>query len=663
MADKSTDVVQTAYEIDYPKKPIACVLSSTKAASGSIKPHLIYTHGAGGTLRSDAIANFAEGFSSSGLSILCFQGNMNLQSRVKMFKAVMEDQKQDEPTCIGGRSMGARAAIMASPENMRHLVLVSYPLHTDTEVRDQILLDIPEEAKVVFISGEHDSMCRISRLDAVRKHMKCKTYRVVVQGADHDMTVKPKAATKAVGIKTGQVVAEWLRLSTDSAGYEGRISWNTETEEAEWTGWLDDMNSLYNYPSPLPLTSIDNGNMPNIGLDLFRPIMYAPPVYTPAMSMNRPVVQQPAQQHPTAATRKRGRDPQAAHHDNGQTQQPAAATKERAPDWRLVLRDPNDPSKGRRLRTVEELLALNDYTSDEAAAKGRDSSLLKYMRSIPQDLPIAEQWKEYDRRILENSRPGRRPKAKAPEEPEERPKKKRATARRRPVNEVNAGPTSPPITPTRAMAIGGNGNIVAQMGFHEQQVLPTPPPPPPNYAPNGNFISQVPSYQQQVPQQVLLPPRPPPPTYASNGNVFAQMPLYQQQVHPPPPPSTYAPIGTVFAPMPLYQQPALTTPPLLDDADILLASLDEHELEKNGWVFLLTVSIGEHWTADHDCQETAQNPLWDPEFGCFRMGTAFHEWMVNELNIIYDTEPAKRLMKNAKLVNNGYSGMAIQLTP
>ncbi|KAL8701835.1 MAG: hypothetical protein Q9201_004695 [Fulgogasparrea decipioides] len=237
MADLSTDVVQKAYEIDYPKKSIVCVLSSTKTAERSINPDLIFTHGAGGTVHSDVIANFAEGFASSGLSILCFQGNMNLQSRVKMFRAVIEDQKQGEPTCIGGRSMGARAAIMASPENMHHLVLVSYPLHTDTEVRDEILLNIPREAKVIFISGEHDSMCQISRLDAIRKHMKCKTYRVIVEGADHGMMVKPKAATKPVGIKTGQVVAKWLRLSIDSAGCEGRISWNTETEEAEWTGW------------------------------------------------------------------------------------------------------------------------------------------------------------------------------------------------------------------------------------------------------------------------------------------------------------------------------------------------------------------------------------------------------------------------------------------
>ncbi|KAL8701836.1 MAG: hypothetical protein Q9201_004696 [Fulgogasparrea decipioides] len=301
-----------------------------------------------------------------------------------------------------------------------------------------------------------------------------------------------------------------------------------------------DLNSLYENSNPSRLASVNNSNVPNVGMEhqLFQPIMYAPPVNAPAplsqlpQSSNQAVVQGSAQQDSIAPTRRRGRDYQAADHDNGQTRQPATPIKERAPDRRLVLRDPNDPSKGRRLRTVEEQLELNDYTSDEKAARGRDSSMLKYMRFIPQHLSIAEQWKEYDRRELEKGRPGRRPKERAPEESEERPRKRRATPRTRPVNEVNPGLPSPPITPPRMSATGGNGNVITQMGLHEQQVLP--PPPSSNYAPNGDVIAQVPS----------------------------------------------------------YQQPTLLAPPLSDETDIWLAPLDEYKMEKNAWNVAQIISQG-----------------------------------------------------------------------
>ncbi|KAL8658726.1 MAG: hypothetical protein Q9202_007459 [Teloschistes flavicans] len=232
--------MQKIFEIAYPKKPIKCILNYENPSAEDTKPSLLFTHGAGGTLQSEAIANFVEGFISSNTSVLCFQGNMNLQSRIKMFKAVIEDHGNDAPQCLGGRSMGARAAIMASSVDTSHLVLISYPLHTDKDVRDEILLNIPEEVKVIFVSGDHDDMCQIKRLDAVRQKMKCQTYRIIVQEADHGMNVKPKTATKSVGIKIGQVVAEWLQTSSYSDNGEGTICWNQDSEAAEWTGWITD---------------------------------------------------------------------------------------------------------------------------------------------------------------------------------------------------------------------------------------------------------------------------------------------------------------------------------------------------------------------------------------------------------------------------------------
>lgn len=223
-----------------PKPPINCMYTTEDADDlDHIDAALVFTHGAGGTLQSDAVANFAHGFASHSRqsSILCFQGNMNLKSRVKMFEQVIAcDLNVKLPHCLGGRSMGARAAVMVATKDTTHLVLVSYPLHTGKETRDQILLDLPASIKVIFVSGDSDEMCDLERLEQVRNKMKCKTWRVVVQNADHGMSVKPKAGTQEVGRKTGDVVAMWLKASDDSLR-ESRITWNADDKTAQWSGW------------------------------------------------------------------------------------------------------------------------------------------------------------------------------------------------------------------------------------------------------------------------------------------------------------------------------------------------------------------------------------------------------------------------------------------
>ena len=157
---------------------------------------------------------------------------MNLKSRAKMFDAVIEAQGFCK--ALGGRSMGARAAVMSVKDETTHLVLVSYPLQSGKDVRDQILLDVPEHVKVVFVSGDKDSMCDLERLEAVRRKMKCKTWRVVVQDADHGMNVRPKAGTENVVRKTGEVVAGWLEDDEEEKRV-GRIWW--DGRRAVWSEW------------------------------------------------------------------------------------------------------------------------------------------------------------------------------------------------------------------------------------------------------------------------------------------------------------------------------------------------------------------------------------------------------------------------------------------
>ena len=234
----------TTFEVTFPSKPIPCTLTSpddlhdgrdgdTHACPAKSKnPALIFTHGAGGDLNVDAVRHFRLGFAAQ-LPIVCFQGNMNLKSRVKMFSAVVE--AQPDSFNLGGRSMGARAATMAITESTHHLVLVSYPLHTAKDLRDAILLALPQSIKVIFVIGDRDSMCDLHRLEQVRAKMKCKTWRVVVQGADHGMHIKPRAASADVVEKSGEVVATWITQSSEDKR-EGLISWDDQ-KGAAWSGW------------------------------------------------------------------------------------------------------------------------------------------------------------------------------------------------------------------------------------------------------------------------------------------------------------------------------------------------------------------------------------------------------------------------------------------
>ncbi|MCJ1300996.1 hypothetical protein MMC08_003795 [Hypocenomyce scalaris] len=240
-----------ALEIPYSPNPIQCTLalpeitSKEKSSKGTKStPALIFTHGAGGTLSSDAIANFSSGFSIHA-GLLCFQGNMNLKSRVKMFNSVIEDQSFS--ICLGGRSMGARAAVMAASDATERLVLISYPLCTGKETRDAVLLELTPAVKVIFIVGSRDSMCDLGQLEEVRKKMKAKSWRVVVEEADHGMNVKPKKGTEAVGKLTGEVVAKWID-ECDGETMEGRITWNEEAERAEWSGWSVESADAVNPP-------------------------------------------------------------------------------------------------------------------------------------------------------------------------------------------------------------------------------------------------------------------------------------------------------------------------------------------------------------------------------------------------------------------------------
>lgn len=251
--NEGPDIAHSELEVAFPSKPPIKCLYSGRCVGNLVwtKTALIFTHGAGGTLNADAIVNFTHGFvtSTANPTLLCFQGNMNLTSRVKMFKAIIEARDaelkpmiQMSPACLGGRSMGARAAIMAATGETTHLVLVSYPLHTDGQTRDQILLDLAASIKVIFVTGDLDDMCDLTRLETVRRRMKCRTWKAVVHGADHGMNLKPQSRTRDIGRMTGAIVATWLNDSNERLT-ESAISWDTDRAAAQWSGWYEPKNS------------------------------------------------------------------------------------------------------------------------------------------------------------------------------------------------------------------------------------------------------------------------------------------------------------------------------------------------------------------------------------------------------------------------------------
>ena len=201
---------------------------------------------------------------------------MNLAARVKGFEAVMGhydesalDDSKPKPKSkskskskgvgaewtLGGRSMGARAAVMASSKttNVTSLILVSYPLQSDKgALRDEILLALPAEMAVLFISGDRDTMCDLSKLNQVRAKMAARSWLVIVRGADHGMIMNSvnggKEATEAVGVETGRVAAEWVERGGGGALWHG----GAETEgEIGWDGGAGKVN---NKPQGLPTT-------------------------------------------------------------------------------------------------------------------------------------------------------------------------------------------------------------------------------------------------------------------------------------------------------------------------------------------------------------------------------------------------------------------------
>ncbi|KAK3718892.1 hypothetical protein LTR37_004808 [Vermiconidia calcicola] len=219
-------------------KDIAC----ERRGATDHPPALIFTHGAGGGLSNPATALFADGFAEVS-PVVSFKGNMNMKSRVNSFQAVIEHEEA-QTSALGGRSMGARAAVLTAQESegqTKALVQVSYPMvgASKGDSREQILLDLPEGIDVLFISGSKDSMCDLKHLHKVVKKMKARSWIVEVTDADHGMGLKPKASEEPMRKHMGKLAAQWL-LDRDEEKCYCTLSWDKDEGEVTSSGWQKD---------------------------------------------------------------------------------------------------------------------------------------------------------------------------------------------------------------------------------------------------------------------------------------------------------------------------------------------------------------------------------------------------------------------------------------
>ena len=249
-----TDDPVTHFKIPFNEKEIIC--ERRGGQSPGKQPKLIFTHGAGGGLTAPATKDFADGFADAA-DVVSFQGTMNLKSRVKAFHTVIEHEGVKSETALGGRSMGARAAVIEAIEGeqkTKALVLVSFPLvgGKKGDSREQILLDLPAGVDVLFISGDRDSMCNLAHLADVQAQMEARSWTVIVEGADHGMSWKWKDGVEAMRRKTGALAAEWLG-DRDVSKQSRSLSWDEESGEVRCNDWANAGETsclLYTSPSP-----------------------------------------------------------------------------------------------------------------------------------------------------------------------------------------------------------------------------------------------------------------------------------------------------------------------------------------------------------------------------------------------------------------------------
>ncbi|MGQ0550735.1 MAG: alpha/beta hydrolase family protein [Armatimonadota bacterium] len=173
--------------------------------------YLVLGHGAGGTLHTPGLAQFADAIAARSLGAVRFnfpyaEARRKVPDRQKILEACYravagEVAKRAQRLLLGGRSMGGRIAshIVADGFPAAGLVFLGYPLHPPGQpdrLRDAHLEKIT--VPMLFLQGSRDAFARPDLLTATTARLKTATLHIL-EGADHGLTVRGRRAEDVIG--------------------------------------------------------------------------------------------------------------------------------------------------------------------------------------------------------------------------------------------------------------------------------------------------------------------------------------------------------------------------------------------------------------------------------------------------------------------------------
>ncbi|KAI0156386.1 hypothetical protein GGR57DRAFT_463302 [Xylariaceae sp. FL1272] len=223
-----------------------------------VSPQILFTHGSNRGIDQPSFQEFVAGLARN-FPVLAFNKdteNDNTDKRVAAMNYFFNDG-YGTVRAMGGRSFGARVAARTTAfgSGNKNLILWSYPLVRDMDIREEELLALSADVKVLFIRGMEDYMNPEPIFKSVREKMRAKTWVIHILKVNHGFTNLPGVAAElALSRCIGVIAGLWLRgdvsnpqkpNSWDPAdGTDMVMKWNDKTKQVEWTGWATERPNM-----------------------------------------------------------------------------------------------------------------------------------------------------------------------------------------------------------------------------------------------------------------------------------------------------------------------------------------------------------------------------------------------------------------------------------
>ena len=228
--DTGTGERAVSHELPLVNDTVTDAVNDTNGEPTIPELDLIFTHGRGSKLSNEAIVAFTEGWART-QTTLNFEDTGDLNRRAGIFRALM--LAYPSTTSLGGRSMGARAAVrgsMYSPP--RKLIMFTYPLIRGLDERFEELLELKSDVDVLLELGDSDAHCHEIHLKVVRQRMRARTWWVRMVNGDHALWYDPDEKRTALCNIAGQIAARW-NVSRDP-----ELTELTDANQPTWTNWM-----------------------------------------------------------------------------------------------------------------------------------------------------------------------------------------------------------------------------------------------------------------------------------------------------------------------------------------------------------------------------------------------------------------------------------------